>query len=86
MLHPHFQGTEPPGIPGRFRLPTAKMREVAQQSGTYVWPITGRRYPRIQIVTVEELLSGKQPDMPPALLPYLQAKKLVTDNQLSLGL
>jgi DNA modification methylase len=68
------------------RSPTARMREVAQQSGTYVWPITGRSYPRIQIVTVEELLSGKRPDMPPALLPYLQAKKLVEDNQLSLGL
>lgn len=36
--------------------------------------------------TVEERLSGAQPDMPPALLPYLQAKKLVADNQLTLGL
>jgi hypothetical protein len=66
--------------------PTPGMREVAQRSGTYLWPITGRSYPRTQIVTVEELLSDMRPDMPPALLPYLQAKKLVADNQLSLGL
>ncbi|HEX6657420.1 MAG TPA: hypothetical protein VF065_05025, partial [Ilumatobacter sp.] len=29
MLHPHFQGTEPPGIPGRFSPPWCDGRYVA---------------------------------------------------------
>ncbi len=30
---------------------------------------------RIQIITVDELLSGKHPKMPPTMLPYIQATK-----------
>jgi len=43
--------------------PTAKMREEAASAGFYVSP-TQRRYPRIQILTVRELLEGKQIEYP----------------------
>jgi len=53
--------------------PTAGMKEVADKSGTYTHPITGNSFPRVQIITVAELLAGKRPQMPTAILPYIQA-------------
>lgn len=56
------------------RPPTPGMREVADKSGTYTHPITGNTFPRVQIITVAELLAGKRPAMPTAILPYIQAQ------------
>jgi len=53
--------------------PTKGMAELADHSGTYSVPLTGNSYPRVQIITVAELLAGKRPNMPPAILPYIQA-------------
>jgi hypothetical protein len=64
--------------------PTPGMKEVAQKSGAYEWPITGKRYPRVQIITVDELLAGKRPDMPTPFIPYQQARKLIDEHQLTL--
>ena len=55
--------------------PTRGMLEAANQSGTYVHPANGQRFPKVQIVTVEELLNGKRPNMPMTLLPYFQARR-----------
>lgn len=66
--------------------PTPGMAEVARKSGDYVWPVDGRKFPKVQIITVDELLNGKRPNMPTPFLPYLQAQRLVDDNQLSLGI
>lgn len=54
--------------------PTRGMREVANRSGTYVNSFTGGEYPMIQIVTVPQLLVGRTPNIPTAILPYVQAK------------
>ncbi len=54
--------------------PTKGMVEVANHSGSYEHPLTGARYPRVQIITVAELLDGKRPKMPTAILPYVKAK------------
>ena len=54
--------------------PTRGMLEAAKSSGTYQLPKTLNKYPKIQIITVAELLEGKHPDMPPVYLPYIQAK------------
>jgi hypothetical protein len=54
--------------------PTRGMREVADQSGRYLHPLTHNRYPRVQIITVARLLAGKQPNLPAAINPYIQAK------------
>ena len=36
----------------------------------------GAHYPRLQIVTVEELLNGRQIDMPPSSNTFKQAEKV----------
>ncbi len=54
--------------------PTKGMAEVANHSGSYEHPLTGARYPRVQIVTITELLEGRRPKMPTAILPYVKAK------------
>lgn len=57
--------------------PTKAMKEAANHSGNYVYPVNSQRYQRVQIITVRELLSGVRPNMPTTLLPYFQAKKRV---------
>lgn len=64
--------------------PTRGMIEEANKSGSYVHGLTGTSYPRLQLITVKELLDGKRPAMPSHFLPYVQAKRLVADNQISL--
>jgi site-specific DNA-methyltransferase (adenine-specific) len=45
--------------------PTSPMRSEAASAGFYTSSVWGKSYPRIQILTVAELLSGKGVDMPP---------------------
>ena len=56
-------------------LPTPGMIEVANHSGIYTYPVNGKQYPKIQIITVEELLNGIKPDIPTPLIPYFQARR-----------
>lgn len=60
--------------------PTKGMREVENASGTYAGAADERTFPKVQIVTIAQLLAGRRPKMPTAFLPYIQAKKLVTDD------
>jgi len=59
------------------------MREEADKSGTYEATLTGPTFPKIQLVTVAQLMAGERPRMPTAILPYLKAKPHGRD-QLSL--
>ncbi|MGI8752066.1 MAG: DNA methyltransferase [Acidimicrobiales bacterium] len=63
--------------------PTRGMRDVTGRSGTYVNPFNGNEYPKLQIVTVPQLLAGTKPKMPEAILPYVQAKARGGGDQLS---
>ncbi|TFC84498.1 DNA methyltransferase [Cryobacterium sp. TMT3-29-2] len=54
---------------------TKGIQEVADKSGSYKHPNTGQSYPRIQVITVAELLAGKLPNMPGTYLPYIAAAK-----------
>ncbi len=47
--------------------------------------VTGRSYPRTQLLTVEQLLGGTRPDMPTPLLPYIKAQRARLEKQLTLG-
>lgn len=47
-------------------------------------PTLGRSFPRVQIITIRELLDGKTVNMPSAFAPYLKAKSRDPD-QLTLG-
>jgi DNA modification methylase len=44
--------------------PTADMRKEAAEGGFYTSPWTRQKYPRLQILTIEELLSGRGVDYP----------------------
>ncbi|MEV5850286.1 DNA methyltransferase [Streptomyces sp. NPDC051985] len=67
--------------------PTRAMQEAANHSGIYRYPVNGKEYPKVQIVTVQQILQGRKPNIPTTLLPYFQARRRYgTDaEQLSLG-
>lgn len=44
--------------------PTKAMRQEAVDAGNFTYALTSRKYPVIQIITVEELLNGVRPDLP----------------------
>lgn len=60
--------------------PTRGMSDVVNASGVYTWPVDGRTFPKVQILSISQLLAGHRPKMPTPFLPYVQAKKLVTDD------
>lgn len=37
---------------------TRGMTEAVNRSGSYVWPVKQRRYPKVQAISVEKLLTG----------------------------
>jgi hypothetical protein len=57
------------------KTPTKAMIEAANHSGIYKHPGDGKTYPRVQLITVEQLLNDEHPKLPVTLLPYLQAQK-----------
>ncbi|MBA3569946.1 MAG: hypothetical protein H0W28_11510 [Pyrinomonadaceae bacterium] len=67
--------------------PTEGMYKTAIKDGSYKWPGTGQDYPRIQIVTVDDLLAGRRPQMPPIHGTYAEAPRAVKGQgeQLELG-
>ena len=60
--------------------PTKMMLDEANHAGIYKHPANDVTYPRIQIITVTELLAGKKPNVPGTLMPYIQASKLMTQS------
>jgi len=55
--------------------PTPGMVEAANHSGTYTWPVNSQMFPKVQIITVPELLNFQRPKMPAALRPYISATR-----------
>jgi len=52
-------------------------------AGSFKTPITGKiEFPKIQILTIEELLRGKKPELPQGLVKnyYKEAKPSQVDN------
>ncbi|MDX2579774.1 DNA methyltransferase [Streptomyces scabiei] len=63
------------------KKPTKAMQDAANHSGLYTFPPNGEKFPRIQLITVEELLEGKRPRLPVTpMLPYFQAKRREEGN------
>jgi len=54
------------GVLISFQEPTREMRKEAASAGFYRSPGWNRDYPRLQLITVEELLAGKKIDYPPS--------------------
>ncbi len=64
---------------------TPGMIDAANHGGSYTWPVNGSAFPRVQLVTVAQLLRGEQPNLPPVLTPYLRATRhTVKTDQLAL--
>ncbi|MBN1830259.1 MAG: restriction endonuclease [Deltaproteobacteria bacterium] len=53
------------GVLISMREPTSQMKTEAVASGFYESKTWGKKYPKVQLLTVAELLAGKQVDMPP---------------------
>ncbi len=54
---------------------TREMRTEATQAGMYTSELWQRSYPRVQIVTIEELLSGHGVELPPSIDPFKRAER-----------
>ncbi len=55
--------------------PTREMKKEAVATGYYKSPLSELNYPRIQILTIEELLSGKKPEIPVTIASHKKASK-----------
>jgi adenine specific DNA methylase Mod len=64
---------EPIGILLTLANPTKDMTTEAAASGFYESDLWHKKYPRIQIITIEDLLNGKRPDIPSAASPFARA-------------
>lgn len=60
--------------------PTKPMIKDAVEAGEYIYNLTLQKYPKIQIITVEELLSGKLPQHPSAITYAKKAEKAETQQ------
>ena len=70
----------PLGIYITLEEPTSKMRQEAASAGVYHSPGWHKDYPRIQIVTVQELLDGTTVKMPPSNTTFKQAGKMLKEG------
>jgi len=61
--------------------PTRPMIEEAAGEGFYHSDGWNRDYPRLQILTVEEILSGKQVDLPPNIDTFKKAQKVTLETK-----
>lgn len=62
------------GLLTTLREPTRGMIQAASTGRSYVWPVNNQTFPQVQLASIEDLLNGRRPHLPPALPPYLQAR------------
>jgi DNA modification methylase len=53
--------------------------DAANHGGVYTWPVNGQTFPRVQVITVAELLAGRRLSMPQLMLPYVTAPKALPE-------
>ncbi|NJL95507.1 MAG: restriction endonuclease [Anaerolineae bacterium] len=56
--------------------PTRDMITEALSAGEYDSPLWGKRYPRLQIMTLEQLLADEKPNTPPRRHPFKRAERV----------
>lgn len=54
---------------------TKGVQEVIDQSGYWTHPANGQKFPVLQHFTIQQLLKGMRPKVPPMYAPYIEAKK-----------
>ena len=60
--------------------PTRGIIDAVNHAGTYTHPANGQKFPKIQVVTIDQLLKGEKPNMPLTTLPYIEAKRATQKN------
>lgn len=65
---------EPIGVLVTLNKPTKDMQVEATTAGHYENELWKKSYPRVQILTVEDILAGKRPEMPPQHSPFAKAQ------------
>jgi hypothetical protein len=62
--------------------PTGPMKQEAAIAGTYHSEVSGKDYPKVQILTIRELLEEhRKPDLPLLVLPaFQQAEKVEVES------
>ncbi|HEX7568305.1 MAG TPA: DNA methyltransferase [Anaerolineaceae bacterium] len=68
--------------------PTSEMKKEAVSAGFYTSPIYNQKYPRLQILCIEDLLKGEKVKMPPTVSTFNKAERVkkVQAEQTSLDL
>jgi hypothetical protein len=56
--------------------PSPGVLDAVNHGGTYRWPANNMVFPRIQVITISELLRGVRPKTPLLMLPYIQAARV----------
>lgn len=54
---------------------TKGVTDAINHGGVFTHPGNGQKYPRLQHITVAELLAKKRPQVPPTFLPYIAAQR-----------
>lgn len=66
--------------------PTREMRTEAADAGVYTSQLWQRTFPRLQIVTIEDLLLGQGLDLPPSIDPFKRAPRVQNGSATQNGL
>lgn len=66
--------------------PSKDMVKEALSAGFYQSPLWSQNFPKIQILTIQELLEGAEIKMPPSGITFKQAKRILDDGSKQLGL
>lgn len=72
------------GIFITLQKPSGPMRQDAVEAGTFTYQLTGQDYAAIQILTVEELLTGRRPEHPSAISYAKKAARVEQDMRQSM--
>lgn len=65
----------PIGVLLTMKPPTREMKTEAASAGTYASEKWGKSYPRLQILTIADVLNGKRVEMPPQVSPFAEAPR-----------
>lgn len=57
--------------------PSRGVLDAINHGGTYTHPGNQQVFPKVQVITVPDLLAGQRPKMPTTIAPYIEAKRAV---------
>lgn len=68
------------GILITMAAPTRGIIDAVNHAGTYTHPANGQKFPKVQVITIDQLLKGEKPNVPLTTLPYIEAKRARIKN------